>query len=30
MVYTELHDERIAVEKSNRFLMDIITDFESA
>ena len=30
MVYNELHYERIDVEKSNKFLMDIITDFESA
>ena len=30
MVYNELHYERIDVEKSILFLMDIITDFESA
>ena len=30
MVYNELHYERINVEKSKQFLMDIITDFESA
>ena len=30
MVYNELHYERIDVEKSKQFLMDIITDFESA
>jgi len=30
MVYNELHYERIDFEKSKQFLMDIITDFESA